>query len=462
MKNTKLIIKSFLMLLALIVASCSPETYSLGETPNKSDIQYKIEQDFTVDPGGNTVKLINQTPGVVLTWDYVTGKSNKATETVKYAFKGNYTIKILAVTAGGLVELDPYTVTVTKDNLNYVNDPLWTSLSGGVGKSKTWYLDLNAAGVSKYFGGPMYFSGNQLGWQKECMGDSGLCWIWEAEWKGNTWIADAGDFGSMTFNLIGGPFVTVDHKFTTTRGVEKGTYFLDAAKHELTLTNAAVLQNSWAAGDVSDWSNYKIISLTDDTMQLAAYHKTKKEFVIFNFISKEYSDKWVPKNVPDPNPAIDLGSGTVSDLLAVTTTKTWALSKDSPFNWTDLAGNFLNTWNTASDYPSWTSYLVSDAATVVKNKISFSSNGTVTTVKSDGSQASGTYTTSTDGTNIITFTGITPSFSIGSSWASVDTTDKNQWKIIKTQKTGTVVTDIWFGKRDSVKSEYMVFHFVLQ
>ena len=464
MKNIKIVITTFLML-ALLMSSCSPDTYSLDGITDKSDIQYEIKQDLVVDPGGNTVILINKTPGVVLTWDYVTGKSNKATETVKYAFKGNYTIKITAVTAGGIVELDPYTITVSKDNLNYVNDPLWTALSGGVGNEKTWYLDLNADGVSKYFSGPLTFSGNKLGWQKECTGDTALCWTWEPEWKGNEWIADKGDYGSMTFSLKGGPFVTVNHKLTTTRGIENGTYFLDAAKHELTMTNAAILQNSWGANDVADWSNYKIINLTEDVMQIAAYHKSKAEFVIFNFISKNYSDNWVAKDVPDPNPAIDLSGGTVDDLLSTTTTntKTWSLSKDTPFNWTDLNGIFLNNWNSVADYEAagWTGYVTADQANVIKNKISFSADGTVKTVTSNGATATGTYETSTDGTNIITFTGITPSFPIGSSWATVSTTDQNQWKIVKTAKTGNVVTDIWFGKRDPIKSEYMVFHFVL-
>src|SRR5690606_36607896 len=94
------------------------------------------------------VILTNKTPGVVLTWDYGTGRSNKKTETVKYAFKGDYTIKVSAVTEGGIVELDPVTVTVTDDNLNYVNDPLWTALTGGVGNTKTWVLDNGDYGLA--------------------------------------------------------------------------------------------------------------------------------------------------------------------------------------------------------------------------------------------------------------------------------------------------------------------------
>ncbi|MFG6685779.1 hypothetical protein ACGK9U_04295 [Mariniflexile sp. HNIBRBA6329] len=468
MKKVKILIATFILCaVGFLAISCQPESYSLGNTPDKSDIKFDITQDFTVDPGGNTVIMTNQTKGVTLTWDYVTGKSNKAVETVKYAFKGDYTIKITAVTAGGLVELDPVTITVTDDNLSYVDDPLWTALSGGVGKSKTWYLDLNAEGQSKYFGGPMSFSGNELGWQKQCLSDNtDLCWIWEPEWASATWIGDAGDYGSMTFSLEGGPFVTVNHAFTTNRGTENGTYFLDANAHTLTLTNAAILQNSWGDNDVDDWSNYRILTLTEDAMQLAAFHNSKQELVIFNFISKEYSDNWVPEDLPEPNPQIDLNGGTVDDLLSVTTstTKTWHLSADSPFDWTDLEGNLLNGWQTAEDYEAagWPGYKVSDKNNVIKNKISFSNNGTVTTIDSNGIEAAGSYSTSTDGKNIITFSGITPSFPIGSSWATVSTTSQNQWRIVKTAKKAGIVTDIWFGKRDETgKNEYMVFHFVL-
>jgi len=471
MKKTKLLITSFLMLMVLfLVSSCSPETYSLDGTTDKSAIDFEITQDLVADPGGNTVIMTNKTPGVVLTWDYVTGKSNKASETVKYAFKGDYTIKILAVTGGGLVELDPVTITVTKDNLNYVNDPLWNLLSGGVGKSKTWVLDLDENGVSKFFAGPMFFYGTDNAWleggDKGCYGAN--CWNWNPEWKGNQWIAAKGNYGTMTFSLDGGPFLTTDHKMIPSYGQESGTYYLDADAKTLTTSGATILHTNEYENCVDNWQTMKIMSITANTLQVGVLRKGSCDgaaTLVYNFISKEYSDNWVPTAVADPNPSIDLNGGTVGDLLSTTTTttKTWSLSKDTPFNWTSLDGTFLNNWNSVADYEAagWTGYVASDQATVVKNKISFSNDGTVKTITSNGATASGTYITSTDGTNVISFNGITPSFPIGSSWATVSTTDKNQWKIVKTAKTGNVVTDIWFGKRDPNKSEYMVFHFVL-
>jgi len=473
MKKTKILIASFLIfgIIGFLISSCEPETYSLGKSPDKSQIQYEIVQDFTVDPGGNTVIMTNLTDGVVITWDYGTGKSNKKTETVKYAFKGEYTIKVSAVTAGGIVELDPVTITVTDDNLNYVNDPLWTALSGGVGNSKTWVLDLDASGTCKYFVGPMYFYGTDNGWLEG--GDSGCygsdCWNWNADWKGNSWVFPNGaeDFGTMTFSLEGGPYVTTNNLSTGTN--ESGTYFLDKDAHTLSFTNASMLHDSGNQDCVESWTEAKVFSLTEDTMQLGVYRKDScggRVLLVFNFISKDYSDNWVPQDLPDPDPSIDLNGGTVGDLLSTTTTttKTWHMSPDTPFNWTDLNGSFLNSWNSVADYESagWPGFTSADQATVVKNKITFSNDGSVTTVDSNGVESSGTYVTE-EGTNIITFTGITPSFPIGNSWARAETTSLNQWKIVKTAVTGTKVTDLWFGKRDETgKNEYMVFHFVLE
>ena len=124
------------------VLSCKKKDYSLGNLPNQSEINMEIKQDLTVDPGGNTVYLINHTDKVEPVWDYGTGKSMRRIDTIHYAFTGDYKIARSAVTGGGIVYLDTVTVHVTKDNLNYVNDPLWLALSGGPGNEKVWTLDL--------------------------------------------------------------------------------------------------------------------------------------------------------------------------------------------------------------------------------------------------------------------------------------------------------------------------------
>ncbi|NLP56893.1 hypothetical protein [Lutibacter sp. B1] len=466
MKQIKILISSLLILgIGFVITSCESDDHSLGDMLDKSEIDYEIIQDYSVDPGGNTVILKNNTPEIIITWDYGTGRSNKAVETVRYAFKGDYLIKVSAVTAGGIVELDPVTITVTEDNLNYVNDELWTALSGGVGNSKTWLLDLNAEGISKYFGGPLYFYGTNNGWleggDEGCYGED--CWNWNPDYAGNTWLMPTGDYGSMTFSLDGGPFITTNHLMIPSIGEESGTYFLDKDNHILTLTDASILHDEGRDACVDNWGDITLFSLTENTMQLGVMRRDDCEgaaLLVYNFISKDYSDNWVAEDLPDPTPAIDLNGGTLSDLIAVTSTKTWSLSPDSPFDWTDLEGNLLNGWETVEDYPDWASYTSADQATVSSNKIIFSADGTVKTVNSDGDELEGSYTVE-EGTNIISFSDITPSFNMGG-WAVATTTSQNQWKIVKTAMTGSTVTDIWFGKRDETgKDEYMVFHFVL-
>ncbi len=458
MKSLKYLI--FFFSLGLFLFTCTKEDLpELDGLPDASTVQFRVEQDYNVDPGGNTVILISETPQAVPIWDYGTGRSNRVRDTVRFAFKGDYTIKYSALTGGGVVEKPAVTIQVTEDNLNYVNDPLWTALSGGVGNEKTWYFDLDAEGVSKYWNGPMYFSGKDLGWEYSCLGDEALCWFWEADWPGNTWIGDAGDYGSMTFSLKGGPFVTVDHQFTTDRGLENGTYFLDVNTLMLTMTDAAPLQNSWADNDVDNWDNFRVISLNEDAMQLGAFHNSKDELVIFNFISKEYSDNWQPEETGDPVITVDLGGGTATDVISVSNSKTWSLSPETPFNWVDLEGTFLNNWESIDDYPDWAGFNTSHQADVASNSINFSSNGEVSLKYADGTEEEGTYTVN-ESDNTVTFEGVIPNFKMGE-WATATTTAENQWKIVKTTITGGIVTDIWFGKRDPDKAEYMVFHFVL-
>ncbi|RYE13676.1 MAG: hypothetical protein EOP51_29365, partial [Sphingobacteriales bacterium] len=115
----------WLFAFAMIIVSCKKDKYTLGERLDKSQVKFEVKQDLTADPGGNTVILINKTPETIAIWDYGTGKSTRDRDTIHFAFAGEYSIKFSAETKGGVVQMDPITVTVTKDNLNYVNDPLW-------------------------------------------------------------------------------------------------------------------------------------------------------------------------------------------------------------------------------------------------------------------------------------------------------------------------------------------------
>lgn len=266
----------------LVILSCQKKEYTLDSLPDRSKINMEVKQDLTVDPGGNTVYLIAHTEGIEPVWDYGTGKSIRRVDTVHFAFKGDYKIARSAVTGGGLVYLDTVAINVTADNLQYVNDPFWVLLSGGPGQEKTWRLDLDANGVSKAFDGPLYYSGDELGWGLACTKPNGNCWTWFPKWADNTWLCPAGDYGTMTFNLIGGPLVKVDQKMITPGGISNGTYYLDQNAKTITFTGVTPLNT----GSALTYSKGTLLSLTETSMQIGFKNPTKTEFGIYNYISE--------------------------------------------------------------------------------------------------------------------------------------------------------------------------------
>ncbi|MFA9187350.1 hypothetical protein [Flavobacterium magnesitis] len=454
MKNIKLLMTSFLML-AMLVSSCSPDTYSLDAVTDKSDIQYDIVQDFSADSGGNTVIMTNKTPGVVLTWDYVTGKSSKASQTVKYAFKGDYTIKISAVTGGGIVELDPVTISVTDDNLNYVNDPLWTALSGGVGEKKSWVLDNGRYGMAP---GAMSFAdpSSVVEW-------GNFTPNWEPE--GNAISSTDADMHwgrYMTFSLDGGPFMTIHETNGTT--IENGNYFLDINAHTLTTTGATILRPDNYIANANNWNNeIKVLTLTENQLRIAIM-RTNSEgpwWYIWNFVSKEYADNYVP---PVTAPVYDEGFNPTfapGELLTMLTGGTgagrvWNLDgKGNPIDWigkgkgwtTDASSSYNWGWN-------------DDWAAVANNSwIRFDQwGGKLNYTRSqNGVVTSGIFTINTETSEINL--GSETLLHSGDSWMNPTT---NVIKVVKAFNTDYLQKGIWFGTSyDASKDEWFVFHYII-
>lgn len=460
-----------IMCLCGLLTSCDDHQISMGAKLDPSELNFKIEQDLTIDQGGNTVILTNNTPGTIPIWNYGTGRSNKAIDTIRFAFAGEYTIQYSAMTEGGLVEAEPVTITVTDNNFDYVENELWLKLSGGVGNSKTWMLDLNAEGVSKYFVGPKYFYGTNNGWLEDgnewsggatgCYGDD--CWNWNPDWAGNQWIMTAGDYGTMTFSLDGGPFVEVNNLMFAQQGTQSGTYYLDANNHNLTLTDAQMLHDSETDACVSNWSSIKIFSLTEDTMQLGVLRKSSCDgaaYLVYNFISKEYSDNWVPE---ETEPTIDEGfdpsfePGELLDMLTggAGSGRVWALDANgNPVDWIAAGMGWTVDATSSADWgwnDSWSS-VASDSW------IRFDQwNGSQTyTRNQSGVETSGTFTIN-EATNEITLSGETLIQNPGN-WMSPTTSTITVIKAFDDYQS----KGIWFGTSyDTAKDEWLAFHYII-
>jgi hypothetical protein len=258
---------------ALLYSSCRPEIFELGALANKADLKFTIAPS-SANP--NDIVLTSLTPGLTPVWVTPYGQSIKLNDTTNVPFPGTYKFVYGVESAGGLVMADTTLVTITTIDQKTVSDPMWIKLTGGLGKSKTWVLDLDANGVSKYFSGPFYFGGT--GWQ------------WDPAFKDIPWAGvSAGDYGTMTFDLVGNANFSSNNKmFPDLSGT--GKFMLYPTTNELATIDAQVLHDKAQGGQVANWNaKMTVKTLTDSTMQLIA-KKDASNWLIYNYITKLYYD----------------------------------------------------------------------------------------------------------------------------------------------------------------------------
>ncbi|MGF7229887.1 hypothetical protein [Arachidicoccus sp.] len=252
------------------LSSCTKK-YELGTLMDKSTLKYTIAPSST---NPNDIVLTSLTPNVTPVWVTPSGQSQRIQDTINIPFPGTYKFVYGVESDGGFVQADTAVVTINTLDQNAVSTPMWTDLTGGFGKSKTWVLDLDANGKSKFFGGPIYFAGT--GWE------------WDAGWSGNSWICPALDYGTMTFDLIGNANFSSNNKAIPALGAAKGTFMMYAATNQLQTFGADVIHDGVQGPTVVNWNaKMRIQSLTDSTMQLIAV-KDANDWFIYNYISQDY------------------------------------------------------------------------------------------------------------------------------------------------------------------------------
>ena len=256
---------------ALLYSSCRPDKFELGALANKTDLKFTIVPS-SANP--NDIVLTSLTPGLTPLWVTPYGQSIKLKDTTNVPFPGTYKFVYGVESAGGLVLADTTVVTITTIDEKTVSDPMWIKLTGGLGHSKTWVLDLDANAVSKYFAGPFYFGGT--GWE------------WAPAFKDIGWAGvSAGDYGTMTFDLIGNANFSSNNKmFPDLSGT--GKFMLYPATNELATIDAQVLHDKAQGGNVANWNaRMTVKTLTDSTMQLIA-KKDANNWLIYNYTTLEY------------------------------------------------------------------------------------------------------------------------------------------------------------------------------
>lgn len=171
--------------LALIMSSC--ETIEnrdlLGPVLTKDQLAIAVVQPTA---GSNTVILQNKTQGAILYWDWGTGTSHRAIDTIYIPFAGTFKLKYTAFCAGGTIT-DSTTFTVAaNDDAFFDSDPAWKGLTNG-GSGQTWVWALGIPGGIIGGNGP-----------ENCT--SPAWWTMDAS-PGNSWL----NFNDeVTIDLVGG------------------------------------------------------------------------------------------------------------------------------------------------------------------------------------------------------------------------------------------------------------------
>lgn len=255
--------------LALLCTSCMKQKYELGSLASKASLSYTIAPSST---NPNNIVMTSNTPGLTPVWVTPYGQSLRVKDTINIPFPGQYKFVYGVESAGGLVQADTTTITVTTLDSVAVSTVEWKNLTGGYGKSKTWVLDLTSSGTSKLFNGPLYFGGT--GWE------------WDAGWA--SWIMPLGNYGSMTFDLKGNANFSSNNLMVPALGSATGHFMLYTSTMELATFGAELLQDPNQGANVKNWSaKMAIKSLTADGLEVICL-TSSSSWVIYNYVSQDY------------------------------------------------------------------------------------------------------------------------------------------------------------------------------
>ena len=459
--------------LLCLTDACSPDSDMMG-TLDLTTAQLAENTGFSVsvDQNTNQVTFTSLLPSKYsVYWEYgpaptsddvsISGTSTNSTYQVGVAFDGDYYVRMGVQTRGGIVFSDRASFHIDKMNPNLISDAAWTMLTGGVGNSKTWVLDLDANGTCLKFGGPKWFYTSGMSWDSfhniagenyidSEQWDSSTAidptyaseWYWAADFAGNSWICGAADYGTMTFDLINGANVDVNGT--------KGSFNMDVASHTISFTGVIPLspgQDDAILGQRPD-GNYKIIYLTDNAMQIMFDGGSNDNTPFtFNYISKEYKDNYVAPVIT----TITLPDGWKDYLQPFNqTTTTYKFDEDDPFGWFTLAGEEIARSGFAP-HPD-----ITDAEFELNSKTK-----TFKITDIAGNTTEGTYGISDNG--VISFSQL-PSFAISTNKDIKFASSTNQLQVIAyeiSDRTGDL-TDLWLGSRQYDDQgnayEYLAYH----
>lgn len=144
-------IYSLIASVMLIFSACSPDEYDLGDKGVTSDdLVEGIAYTITHDSKNPNIVYLESKLGVNYTalWEHPQGRSQEQKVTLKMPFEGTYTVKFGVETRGGVIYGEPTTFDISTFCADFVNDELWSFLTGGVDSEKVWIFDDGSYGYA--------------------------------------------------------------------------------------------------------------------------------------------------------------------------------------------------------------------------------------------------------------------------------------------------------------------------
>ena len=251
---------------------------------------------------------------------------------------------------------------------------------------QTWEIDLRLDGSHYKFDGPVYFLGKDDSWatitnNQPIVGNVGC---WAADFASNSWTV-GGDAkncqGTMTFNEDG--TVKVHQYVAGADGAEgtfqdtEGTYTIDEKNKTVKLSIAPLMPANYI-GNVKETKDMdiRILSLTDETMQLAVTRASDNQYMSINYVPGELKNGFTAKLTcyggDDENTPDAWNSATVNVLGGAAGLKTYTVTFNTQYPRTNGKVYLLELEGYSAAYPK--ALVRIDAIKADGNDVKFDAN----------------------------------------------------------------------------------------
>lgn len=332
-----------------MAASCSPDDYELvSVNVSPDDLVQGISYSVTADADNpNIIRLHSMMPqGYTVYWEHPQGRSQENDVELHIPFEGEYSVRFGVETRGGIVFSKPYQFNISTFCAEFVDNELWSFLSGGVGKSKEWIYDNGTYG---YCSGEMSYgdpSANpDFGWNS-----------FTANWEPEAGHCEDPNMWEsvMTFSLDGGANYSY---FNSSTGVtQHGIYGINTDEHTMAITDADLMHPDTRTARKTNWNtDFRIIALDENHMRIG-YVRIPGDWggewlEVYNFVSKEYADNYVPPT-SETEPTPDVKADFIDAFTIQNRYASWKLDTKVPYDWCNLDGTRKNKFSSPADYPA--------------------------------------------------------------------------------------------------------------